>query len=397
MLRPAQCRRLAGTLGVLGLLASPALADEARVDLEGSWFVVVHYRDWMTANPDADRWEDKVWTFERKGSRLQWTEYPIVVFEDDSGRFGRVGLNARARLLRKWEPNEAQQAEIAAGPRVNSRGSKTKSLRGSPERGWASSSATRTASAFTVGYQETWSIEDPGGRPVFTRDDALGTEADLATGDDDVLSGRTRYTTLQVLDGGDVLQGRYVRDENKQGSFRMVRAGAVRGLDSDDGGVQERLRAKVQATATRDVAYMRFLQALGDERVSRLRAAVGEEQLSAIWQQYEKRIIGQDPSAAPELAGALGDAYWSAVEQDFRELSDAEVQALLDGRDVGSSDPARVELLRDVRETIGEDELAALRARSVRAGEPGVREALREAYAEALRRELRIRLDPELP
>jgi hypothetical protein len=160
------------------LVAAPASAE---IDLIGSWFVLIHYRDSQTANPDSDRWEDKVWKIEKKGSRLQWTEYPIVVFNDGSGRFGRVGRNPRSRLLHKWEPNEAQMQEILEGVQVNSRGSKTKALRGSPERGFQSTSLSRTVSAFTVGYQETWSIDDVTVLPVFTRDDALGTESALAT------------------------------------------------------------------------------------------------------------------------------------------------------------------------------------------------------------------------
>ena len=111
------------------LVAAPASAE---IDLIGSWFVLIHYRDSQTANPDSDRWEDKVWRIEKKGSRLQWTEYPIVVFNDGSGRFGRVGRNPRSRLLHKWEPNEAQMREILEGVQVNSRGSKTKACAAHP-------------------------------------------------------------------------------------------------------------------------------------------------------------------------------------------------------------------------------------------------------------------------
>ena len=57
---------------VLALALAPSPAAAA-VDLIGTWFVLIHYRDSMTANPDSDRWEDKVWKIEQKGSRLQWT------------------------------------------------------------------------------------------------------------------------------------------------------------------------------------------------------------------------------------------------------------------------------------------------------------------------------------
>jgi hypothetical protein len=228
---------------VLALAPSPALAT---VDLSGTWFVLIHYRDSMTANPDSDRWDDKVWKIEKKGSRLQWTEFPIVHFNDGSGRFGRVGRNPRARMLHKWEPNEAQMEEILAGPQVNSRGSKVKSLRGSPKRGYKSSNSSRSMSALTVGYQETWSIDEPVALPVFTRDDALGTESALATNSDSVVSGRTRYATLEISEDGNVLTGTYGRDENKRGTFQLIRAGSARGLETDGRSPNEKAQDRVR-------------------------------------------------------------------------------------------------------------------------------------------------------
>ena len=87
----------AATLAAICLVPGAAGAGASQVDLIGSWFVLIHYRDSATADPDADRWEDKVWTFEREGSRLRWIEYPIVVFEENEGRFGPVGRNPKAR------------------------------------------------------------------------------------------------------------------------------------------------------------------------------------------------------------------------------------------------------------------------------------------------------------
>ena len=229
-------RLLPVSFAVLALSLAPlpaAAATATSTDLVGTWFVLIHYRDSMTANPDSDRWADKVWKIEQKGSRLQWSEYPIVVFNDGSGRFGAVAGNPRARLMHKWEPNESQMTEIMEGPQVNSRGSKTKSLRGSLTRGYKSSTASRSTSAFVVSYQETWSIDDPLALPIFTRDDALGTESALATKSNEVVSGRTRYATLEISEDGNILTGTYARDDNKKGTFKLIRAGAVQGLKSD--------------------------------------------------------------------------------------------------------------------------------------------------------------------
>lgn len=203
------------------------------VDLLGTWFVVVHFTDVATANPEADRWEDRVWVFEEKGSRILWTEYPIVVFDDRSGRFESRQGNTRARTLSRWMPNEAQLAEIAAGPRVNSRGAKSKTLRADPDGDLQSMGALRAQAAMTIGYHESWSIASPDSLPVFSREDVMGTGRPTRAGDaDQAIEGLTRYTTREVVDP-DTLRGSYQRDEYRRGEFVMMRAGDVQGLESD--------------------------------------------------------------------------------------------------------------------------------------------------------------------
>jgi hypothetical protein len=399
-------RRFAIALCLGALLGAPLPAAAAEpIDLIGTWFVLIHYRDSATANPDSDRWEDKVWKFEQKGSRLVWSEYPIVVFSDGSGRFGRVGRNPRARLLHKWEPNESQMDEIHKGPRVNSRGSKTKSLRGSPKRGYKSSHTSRSTSALTVGYVETWTIDEPTTLPIFTRDDALGTEADLATSADTVVSGRTRYATRELLDGGNVLVGSYARDENKRGTFRLIRAGDARGLESDGRSpnqkAQERRREQIRAGMA-DAAYAGFLQALGDDQVRDLRKQIGEEKLSEIWGRYEKRIIAGDESSRVEIGDDLRSAYMASVEQELRAvLASRNPDALLAGEEQEQGfevDSRQLALIRKLRETLGDEKIAALRAKyddPVRAGDEQAREALREeireAYSSSVREDFQTR------
>ena len=51
-----------------GLLLALALAPVARaVDLEGTWYVLIHFQDAETNKPDAWRWDDRVWKFEQQG------------------------------------------------------------------------------------------------------------------------------------------------------------------------------------------------------------------------------------------------------------------------------------------------------------------------------------------
>jgi hypothetical protein len=233
---PARCVRsitrvgLLTCVGLLGLaLASSSQAED--VPLEGSWFVVAHFTDESTANPEATRWVDEVWIFEKKGSRLQWTKYPLVVFDNTQGRFESRGRNPRSRVLAGWEPNEAQLAQIEKGPRVNSRGSKTKTLKQAKENGWKSSSRTQMRSLSVVGYQQNWEIQYVDGMPLFSREDTMG-NAGTGTAEGGV--------TFQVTALGARPSGVYQRDGTQRGTFFMLRTPPPRGLEKKEGSVNER-------------------------------------------------------------------------------------------------------------------------------------------------------------
>src|SRR5262249_50697603 len=144
------------------------------VELRGTWYVLIHYKDDNSENRDTERWDDRVWVFEKQGNGLRWTEYPIVVFEDESGRFERRATGQYARILNYWEPSDAQLADIKDGLQVNTRGTKTKTLRGSDAQGWSSGRRGGAASASVVTYEEVWSIDDPEKLPVFKRSDFMG-------------------------------------------------------------------------------------------------------------------------------------------------------------------------------------------------------------------------------
>lgn len=209
---------------VLLLLALPGAAAAKR-GLEGSWHVLVHYTDDNSSHPEQVRWHDRIWAFERKGSRLQWVEYPVTVFEDEGGRFERRATGQYARVLGAWQPDEGQLENIRDGLRVNTRGMKKKSLRGSDVDGWQTVSRSRAGSASVITYQEIWSIQGLPRLPVFSQVDVMG------SGRTDTLEGVTRYQTTRVGEGGDLLEGRYERDGTRHGSFQMRRAGAAGTLE----------------------------------------------------------------------------------------------------------------------------------------------------------------------
>lgn len=210
-------RRFALALALACGLAGPAAA----VDLEGTWYVLMHYQDSESGKPDQWRWDDRVWKFAKKGDRLEWTEYPIVQFGDDTGRFEQARGGRAVRVLGKWEPTPAQLSDIRDGLAANTRGVKTKTLR--PSGGataYSSGEASEAESALVVTYSETWSIEGLPDQPVFTRDDSMGSAATES------MSGRTVYRTESVTPDGD-LEGSFDRDGTRKGRFRLMRSAEV--------------------------------------------------------------------------------------------------------------------------------------------------------------------------
>ena len=214
-------RRLAPHLASLASALSLALAASAgEVALPGAWHVLVHYRDAKAPNADAERWDDRLWVFEPAGDRLRWTEYPIVVFDDETGRFERrEGTGQYARVLHFWAPSEAQLANIRSGLAVNDRGSQAKTLRRA-EQGWSSAERASPGGVGVITYQESWSIEQAQTLPVFRQRDVLGSEGA------DGLEGLTELRTEEVREGGDLLVGRFERDGTRVGTFEMRRSGA---------------------------------------------------------------------------------------------------------------------------------------------------------------------------
>jgi hypothetical protein len=223
-------RRALLALLLAAALPAPALAFGAD-DLVGAWHVLVHYQDSATENADAKRWEDRIWVFEKAGDQLRWTDYPIVVFDDDTGRFENIGGNRASRVLDYWEPNAAQQEQISEGLAINSRGSRSKALSGSDEKGW--SSARRSGAGYKssrfITYEETWNIDGLPDKPRFERQDSMG------SGGSEDFEGRTLYETTSIEAGGEVLRGSFDRDGTRKGTFRLARSGKVHSVAEGGG------------------------------------------------------------------------------------------------------------------------------------------------------------------
>ena len=296
-------RRLATLAALLLLLLAPAAHAADLADrLVGTWHVLVHYKDANATHADEQRWDDRVWVFERKGDRLSWTEYPIAVFADETGRFERRASGQYARVLGYWEPSEVQLAEIAAGLELNSRGMKEKSLRNT--RGvWQSASRPTAASASIVSYTESWSIEGTPELPVFRREDSLDGERTES------LDGVTLYTTTSADPGGEVLKGSYERDGSRQGTFRMLRAGTGKALTTKRTQAERTRDSFIESMSTRRLDEAQLtqqdradLQAMIrvaiDERMRSLRIdpATRTTQVETLVPAIEKRLLSEQRS-----------------------------------------------------------------------------------------------------
>jgi hypothetical protein len=314
MVGPA--RSVRGALGACALALALAAPTRAELNLEGTWYLLVHFQDSETAKPEAWRWDDRIWVFERQGDQLQWTEYPIVVFQDESGRFENLGGNRASRVVQAWEPNEGQLRNIIQGLEVNSRGSKSKKL-GTQADGWHSTGAPAAGGASIITYVEEWSIRDPQGLPVFVREEFMGSPRAES------MEGRTEYRTEDVREGGDLLVGHFDRDGTRVGRFRLMRSGEAgrvkgsgltqnqrfwqlfygsSGLSQDEidalvagrmkpgTGVSDELREKVRAQVHADV-----------EEIFRQRGEDPERQadkVDSLTRQIEELLLDQGKSAA---------------------------------------------------------------------------------------------------
>lgn len=257
--------------------------------------MLVHYRDLRSAQPEQDQWEDRLFVFEREGDGLRFREFPVVLFDDESGRFARRGGESE-RVLGAWEPDDARRAEIARGLRVRADGAREKRLRPTPG-GW-SSARSAFDSARTVGFESIVEVDLSGAAPRVSVADSLGSSAAHA------LEGRTEYRGERTGPGGEI-EGRFDRDGRRVGRFRMIPSGPPRGLaeppprapeEPTRAEVEERLyRSLGRGLAASDALPERF--AGGGEAE---RAALGERVRAALATLFADQ--GNDPRAhAPRL------------------------------------------------------------------------------------------------
>ncbi len=288
------------------------------VDLIGTWHVLIHYKDSSTIHSERERWDDRMWVFQMEGSRLRWTEYPIVVFTEKAGRFEPGAGGRQARTLQFWEPSPNQAAEIEAGLQINPRGSRNKTLRGDMASGFTSGKKKQGyQSARFITFTETWSIEGLPDQPVFTFDDVMGSASTES------FEGRTQYSAESISADGNVIRGTFQRDDTRTGTFRLQRAGATRVVEGNLAEAQSRdgFRAGLMAALASDMMTADFEERIGD--------LPDFESLSAA----EKREVTQKVQRAVEEGlRAQGNRDFRAIQPELQNLSKRIVELMEQGK-----------------------------------------------------------------
>ena len=275
--------------------------------------MLVHYTDAASERPDQLQWDDRLWTFEREGEQLRWLEYPIVVFGDRSGRYESLGSEIRS--VGAWEPDRRQQREIEAGLEVSPRGASRRTLRAT-ESGWSSASRTASEAADIVVWQSVWEIDLGGAAPRFRIRDSLGNAAVEA------IRGTTLYEGEVVRADGRRIEGRFVRDGQRTGTFRMTRTGvpgtyvALRAAEPEKEEIYDRFYAEL-GRQLRTVSGLpeRAAPLAGEEREAfrlRIRAAVEERY----------RAQGNDPRPHAPQVEALTLAIEALYLDEGRTLEE---------------------------------------------------------------------------
>jgi hypothetical protein len=204
----------------MALASAVGGSEPARSELLGTWYLLIHYRDASSRHPEQWRWEDRVWQFHHEGENLVWTEYLLVNFVDESGRFTDLGTNMAARVPGAWEPNPRQRKQIETGLGVAGRSARRQRLAPSESGDWQSVKGAAALSRLVEDsiYLSSWSIGAGAGLPVFLQTDRL------SSAQRDETLGSTRYRVESRDAEGPVLRGSYQRDGIRAGRFRLMPA-----------------------------------------------------------------------------------------------------------------------------------------------------------------------------
>jgi hypothetical protein len=197
-----------------GATAADAPAtDFTKLDLSGSWYVLIHYKDAQSEDKSITKFKDFVWTVEQTANTLTWEHYPYVMFGEDAELVRRQAMRGHTA----WEPDDALWTQLKTAVEVSSRALARKRLTGSVAQGWKSLAPLGSGGLNTMSFTRNWDVSMKPDRVSIVIVDSLSGTAGLG--------GMEEATTYEIRErvGDGELRGSY-EEGDKRGTFRMVRS-----------------------------------------------------------------------------------------------------------------------------------------------------------------------------
>lgn len=211
-------RAIAALCLSLGLaLSAPAAGaadtDFSKADLNGSWYVLIHYTDAGAENKDAKRFKDFAWTVEQTANTLTWEYYPFVFFGEDSELVRRQAMKEAT----PWEPSASEWAAVRQAVDVSSRALQRKRMTGSTEQGFKSLAPLGSGGLNTMSFSRNWDVTFKPEKVSIVIVDSLSGSGGL--------EGMEEAITYEINErvSADEYRGTYTEGD-KRGTLRMVRS-----------------------------------------------------------------------------------------------------------------------------------------------------------------------------
>ncbi len=187
--------------------------DLTKVDLNGSWYVLIHYKDEQSEDKSITKFKDFVWTIEQTANTLTWEHYPYVLFPEDAELIRRQAMRGHTA----WEPDESQWTHLKSAIDVSSRALTRKRMTGSVAQGWKSLAPLGSGGLNTMSFSRNWDVGFKPDKVSIVIVDSLSG----ATG----LGGIEEATTYEIRERTSPGEFRGTYEEgSKRGTFRMVRS-----------------------------------------------------------------------------------------------------------------------------------------------------------------------------
>jgi hypothetical protein len=199
------------------LLAAPRLAlaeDLSNLDLNGEWYVLIHYKDASSEDKSITKFKDFAWSIRQQPASLELDEYPYVLFDEGSEEIRRADMRGH----KPWQPEGLVLDALREHVDVSTRAMRSKKLDGSTKTGMKSLPPAGSSGGATMNFVRNW---DMTWSPTLVRISIV----DSLSGGSAILGGMEEASVFEIKErpSADELRGSWSEDD-KSGSLRMIRA-----------------------------------------------------------------------------------------------------------------------------------------------------------------------------